>query len=226
MLQKTDLRRIIGAIYHIIVLGIFITITVVGYKYIYPGQSFNIMNLLVLFKYITFITMTMIQVYFVNSTLLLMCKQYTVHSYFYVLSFTYAWTILVMYFIVLIVDHTVATENPELKNMPLWFNHTCHIIPAVVTLLEAFICRPKSVSLWKSFVVCYILMTVYNIYMEVSIVALQFSPYPKLDKIPTVYRYLVYLISWGLVTIFTLVSYGILRFIRRNDNDIGEHIIE
>ena len=62
--------------------------------------------------------------------------------------------------------------------------------------------------------------------MEVSIVALQFSPYPKLDKIPTVYRYLVYLISWGLVTIFTLVSYGILRFIRRNDNDIGEHIIE
>ncbi|KAK4468064.1 hypothetical protein MN116_008238 [Schistosoma mekongi] len=157
----------------------------------------------------------LLQVYFMVSTPLQLCKQHTIHSYFYVLTFTYAWIIFCLYYTVLVIDPTVATENKELKNMPLWFNHTCHTIPPIVTVLEAFICQPKLISLRRSLCVSYALMVTYNIYMEVSIAAFQFSPYPKLDKIDIGYRYVVYIFTWLLVTVFTFIGHGLVRLVNQ-----------
>ncbi|CAH8861268.1 unnamed protein product [Trichobilharzia szidati] len=215
MVSKQVARIVVASIYRLLVLGVFMTFTIVGYCYLYPDEPFRIQNLLVLFKYITFITLTLVQVYFSVATILQACKSVTVHSYFYTLAFTYSWTIALIYLIVYLVDPTVATENPELKAMPLWFNHATHFFGPVAVLVDAFVWRPKSVKLLISFIVCYILMAGYNIYMEVSISAFHFSPYPKLDKIPTGYRFLVYAISWALVTVFTLCNYCLLRLINR-----------
>nr|CAX76312.1 hypothetical protein [Schistosoma japonicum] len=126
MRQEHTMKRILGIIYHSIVLSIFLTITYYGYLYLYPGEQLNIINLLILCKYITFITMILIQGYFIASTPLQLCKQYTIHSYFYVLVFTYAGVICSLFYIVLVIDSTVVTDNKELKSMPLWFNHLCH----------------------------------------------------------------------------------------------------
>ncbi|VDQ03410.1 unnamed protein product [Trichobilharzia regenti] len=38
-----------------------------------------------------------------------------------------------IYLIVFLVDPTVATENPELKGMPLWFNHATVTISSKCT---------------------------------------------------------------------------------------------
>ncbi|KAH8857551.1 hypothetical protein KSF78_0008596 [Schistosoma japonicum] len=161
------MKMINGIIYHSIVLSIFLTITFNGYLHLYPGEQLNIINLLILCKYITFITMILIQGYFIASTPLQLCKQYTIHSYFYVLVFTYAGVICSLFYIALVIDSTVVTDNKELKSMPLWFNHLC------------------------------------------------FSPYPKLDTINTGYRYMVYLLTWLLVTVFTYLSYGLVRLVNR-----------
>ncbi|CAH8861262.1 unnamed protein product [Trichobilharzia szidati] len=215
MVSKEAVNIITASIYRLVVLAVFTAFTVIGYQYLHPNEPFLIQNLLVLFKYLTFITMTMTQVYFTVATILQACKSFTVHSYFYTLAFTYSWTIALIYLIVYLVDSTVVTDNPELKGMPLWFNHATHFFGPVAVLVDAFVWRPKSVKLLISFIVCYILMAGYNIYMEVSISAFHFSPYPKLDKIPTGYRFLVYAISWALVTVFTLCNYCLLRLINR-----------
>ncbi|KAH8857552.1 hypothetical protein KSF78_0008597 [Schistosoma japonicum] len=215
MRQEHTMKRILGIIYHSIVLSIFLTITYYGYLHLYPGEQLNIINLLRLCKYITFITMILIQGYFIASTPLQLCKQYTIHSYFYVLVFTYAGVICSPFYIALVIDSTVVTDNKELKSMPLWFNHLCHTIPPFVILLEAFVCQPRLAYLRRSLLVCYIMMIFYNFYMEVSIVGYGFSPYPKLDTINTGYRYMVYLLTWLLVTVFTYLGYGLVRLVNR-----------
>nr|CAH8862648.1 unnamed protein product [Trichobilharzia regenti] len=224
MVSKEVVKIIIASVYRLLVLGVFMAFTVVGYLYLYPDEAFRIQNLLVLFKYITFITLTLVQVYFSAATLLQAYKVFTVHSYFYTLAFTYSWTIAMIYLIVYLVDPTVATENPELKAMPLWFNHVTHFFPPAAVVVDAFVWRPKSVRLLLSFIICYILMAGYNIYIEVSISAFHFSPYPKLDKIPTGYRFLVYIISWGLVSVFTVCNFYLLRLINRRTSDAEQSI--
>nr|CAH8862645.1 unnamed protein product [Trichobilharzia regenti] len=224
MLSKGLSTITIPSIYRPLVLGVFMAFTVIGYQYLYPDETFRITNLLVLFKYITFITLTLVQVYFSVATLLQTYKVFTIHSYFYTLAFTYSWTIAMIYLIVYLVDPTVATDNPELKAMPLWFNHVTHFFPPAAVVVDAFVWRPKSVKLSLSFIVCYILMAGYNIYIEVSISAFHFSPYPKLDKIPTGYRFLVYVISWGLVSVFTACNYYLLRLINQQSSGAEQPI--
>nr|CAH8862642.1 unnamed protein product [Trichobilharzia regenti] len=224
MVSKGLAQITVASIYRLIVLGVFTTFTVIGYQYLYPDEPLRITNLLVLFKYLTFITMTMTEVYFCVATLLQACKSFKVHSYFYTLAFTYCSTIAVLYVTVYAVDSTVVTENPELKAMPLWFNHATHFFEIVAVLVDAFVWRPKSVKLSHSFILCYLLLAGYNIYIEVSISVFHFSPYPKLDTISTGYRFLTYAITWALVTIFIICNYCLLRLMNRRSSDAKQSI--
>ncbi|CAH8861274.1 unnamed protein product [Trichobilharzia szidati] len=216
MVSKEAVNIITASIYRLVVLAVFTAFTVIGYQYLHPNEPFLIQNLLVLFKYLTFITMTMTQVYFTVATILQACKSFTVHSYFYTLAFTYSWTIALIYLIVYLVDSTVVTDNPELKGMPLWFNHATHVFGLAAIVVDAFVWKPKSVKLPISFLVCFILIAGYNIFIEVAISAFHFSPYPKLDLIPTSYRFIVYAITWASVIVFTICNYCLLRLINRN----------
>ncbi|CAH8861259.1 unnamed protein product [Trichobilharzia szidati] len=218
MVPKRLLSYAIPVIYRLCAVGVIIAAFFLSYKYLYPEQSIDVNKVLKLFRYLNFVTLAILFVYFVIATPLQALKLLTIHKYLYTSIFACTWTNAAVYWITFLAYRHVITGIEELKNLPLWYMQICSSFGALLILIDLFAWRPQSTRLLISLIVAFIPLLSYNIFMEVSITVYSFSPYPQLDKISAGYRYLVYSISWGLTGIFTLFSYGLLRFLPNGKN--------
>ncbi|KAK4467961.1 hypothetical protein MN116_000230 [Schistosoma mekongi] len=210
-------RTTIAVIYRQTVLGVLYAITIIGYQYLYPNQHFNVLNFLLLNRYLTVATFASITIYFSTATLFQLCNFNALNSYFYTIVFTFGLAAMLIHWLVFITNPNFMNTIPDLKNLPTWYNHIYSSIGPVLLLIDVLIWRPKRVRLLISLAVTSTLVIAYMVYIEVVILKHAISIYPKLDTLPYYYRYPVYCGVLLSISLINLLAYLLVRLLSQNE---------
>ncbi|CAH8600703.1 unnamed protein product [Schistosoma curassoni] len=152
-------------LYRLIVIILYTISSQIGYFYFYPNnnEGIQLIQVLYLLKFFTCITMTLNAIYFITSIPLHYFNLDHIRGYQFLVVFSFNSTMMLFYWSAFLYDPKLIYEIDELKNMPLWYNHLCHLIPPVALVLDAYLCHPKVVSFYNALKIECFIGIVYNI---------------------------------------------------------------
>ncbi|CAH8536645.1 unnamed protein product [Schistosoma turkestanicum] len=206
MIINYKLFKSTAILYRLAILIVLVIISIFGYRYFHPDETFNIVKLLKLLKSLTVISLALSIVYFATITLFQCIRGYKIHGYFYILALTYSWVAMWMYWLVLAVYPNILFCNQELSNLPFWFNHMSNLLLPVIMMIEALLWVPRPVRLRYSILLSCALVLIYNIVVEVLHVKYEYTLYPHMEKVHGILRYLIYIAIWLFVILVTYLS--------------------
>ncbi|CAH8610468.1 unnamed protein product [Schistosoma haematobium] len=205
-------------LYRLIVIILYTISSQIGYFYFYPNNNggIQLIQVLYLFKFFTCITMTLNAIYYITSIPLQYFNLDHIRGYQFLVVFSFNSTMMLFYWSAFLYDPKMIYEIDELKNMPLWYNHLCHLIPPVALVLDAYLCHPKIVSFYKALKIECFIGIIYNIFIETGILLWNTSPYPQFLKYNLLLRYFNYTITWSISIGFILLGEKFVHYLHKS----------
>ncbi|CAH8536641.1 unnamed protein product [Schistosoma turkestanicum] len=213
MTNRKSINRLV-LLYRLLVIFIYTISLNAAYFYFFANDLYiDPMRALYTFKYFTCIAAFMNVLYFIMAIPLDYFTDKTIGACQYLVTFGFTGTAMLCYWGVVFYDPTYITEMEDLKNMPFWFNHMSHLLPAILLIIDAYLCHPKIVSLSSALKIECFIGIIYNLFVEIGILVWNTSPYPLFLRFNILVRFLNYASAWCITTGSMLVGQKYVQYL-------------